>query len=30
MAMDTRYIDEKNWRDREPMQHYATLPGRGK
>ncbi|MBI2754013.1 MAG: hypothetical protein HYX46_10990 [Betaproteobacteria bacterium] len=23
-------LDEKNWRDRTVMQHYATSPGRGK
>jgi hypothetical protein len=23
-------LDERNWRDREAMQHYATSPGRGK
>jgi hypothetical protein len=23
-------LDEKNWRDRTVMQHYASAPGRGK
>jgi hypothetical protein len=23
-------LDEKNWRDRAVMQHYASAPGRGK
>ncbi len=23
-------LDEKNWRDRSVMQHYASAPGRGK
>jgi hypothetical protein len=23
-------LDEKNWRDRSTMQHYASAPGRGK
>jgi hypothetical protein len=23
-------LDEKNWRDRRTMQHYASAPGRGK
>ncbi len=23
-------LDEKNWRDRTVMQHYASSPGRGK
>lgn len=23
-------LDEKNWRERDTMQHYASAPGRGK
>ena len=36
VAPESRYflpagvLDEKNWRDRSEMQHYASAPGRGK
>ena len=36
VAPEARYflpagvLDEKNWRDRSVMQHYASAPGRGK
>jgi len=36
VAPDERYflpaamVDEKNWKDRSVMQHYASAPGRGK
>jgi hypothetical protein len=36
VAPEARYLlpagilDERNWRDRAAMQHYATSPGRGK
>ena len=29
-ALPAAILDEKAWRDREVMQHYASSPGRGK
>ena len=29
-ALPAAMLDEKAWRDREVMQHYASSPGRGK
>jgi hypothetical protein len=29
-SLPAAVLDEKNWRDRAVMQHYATSPGRGK